>query len=202
MHFVLASLSHVPQVTELIRTENRTSLLSRLGRRFLSKYFLPDLINDPDARLFIAEANGEVVGYVAFVIPDEVLTTTLWKHKWSMLASILQNPHRAPRILCDIFLHAFLAFYHIEVERETLHGVARLVLMGVRRDFQSKGVGQALLQHCFGTDPNLQSTPILVDTDTQRAATFYERNGFKRIGWEPRWMYKNLILLRGLAVPQ
>ena len=197
MQFRLAMTEDIGQLTALIRSANNTSLLSRLGTRFVSKYLLPDLIQDSAARLFVAEEKDNIAGYVVFVMPNEALTVILVRRKWSILLSMLQNPRRAPRIICDIFLHAFFALYHLEIERKTLHGVSRLVLMGIKPGFQSQGIGKRLLDYCFRSEPGLQKAPVLVDTDTQRAAAFYEVNGFKRIGWEPRFCYKNLILLRG-----
>jgi ribosomal-protein-alanine N-acetyltransferase len=93
----------------------------------------------------------------------------------------------------ELFTHLFersSGTFFVAVERETVLGFAlavplsmrsmRLLMLAVRADRQSRGIGRTLLDACKEQARSRMMTDMVLEVgvDNKRAITFYARNGF------------------------
>ena len=171
-------------------------LLAALGTPYLQKTHYPKLLNHDKTFCLIAYYKEEAVGFICITYDASDLMKTVQDNKLALILPALSAVFANP-----LFIHDFISL-SIGTEMRWYKKAttqAELLTVGVLPDYQSFGIGKLLVEK--GMQIVMQESAahrVLVKTDTLRAAKFYERFGFERVGFEDRGSVTNFLMVLDL----
>lgn len=185
----LANLADCASLAHIHRAALGDSFLAQLGARYLTEKFYPKSLAYPDAFTLVAEENGAVRAFVTFARSGAAFEHHLARSRSDEVGPILKACLRTPWLLKDIAAMMRGARPELAPEWRTVFQEAELFTIAVDPVGQSRGLGQKLVEHGltllrerFG----LKGYRCYVKTHSDRAATFYQRCGYRDIGVERR----------------
>lgn len=119
-------------------------------------------------RQLVAKDGERIIGALKYADHPHCIPrgTAVWKLFWDIAVSATW---RTPFVLLISILDKDPDWHH-----------RHLVVLGVATEFQSKGVGSALLER-FLADADRDEVTTILETDTSRAVQLYSRFGFEVI---------------------
>jgi len=152
--------------------------LTTLGRRFLFELYR-GFLQAPSGRLFVADVDGEIIGFAAGTLAPEQFFRNLvlarwFAFAWAALRAATRHPHAViPRLVAALG-------YRGERPRR-LSGAALLSSIAVDPRTTRAGIGSVLLTaYCEEVwKQHLQYVYLMTDRDVNEPANrFYLRHGF------------------------
>ena len=172
-------------LTLILKVENKTSILANLSKKNISDY-LQEVIISKNLELFVITKKN-IIGYALLAKKPEYLINTFERSKFNFFFDLLFNLKFIT--LFNIFLAKF-GFDKITIpakNRKIFSESINLNLLGIKKDYQSKGIGKDFLKYIFKYY-KYKNKYIVCETDNFRSNKFYKKKlNFKSIGKKVRF---------------
>lgn len=150
--------------------------LTFLGKRFLNELYSA-IVQDPLGITYVAEKDGEIVGFIAGVTYINGLYRNLLKQRlvrfaWASLGGFLRKPTILPRLLRALRMTS---------SAHTAPNCGTLMSFAVLPGIQGKGIGYCLMNEFLAASRRhgLELIELATDRDNnERVNRFYQRMGF------------------------
>lgn len=166
----------LPFIVRVHLASFRGFFLTFLGPAFLLELY-SGILADPSGIAFVAQDDGQIVGFVAGASESAGLYSRLLRHRWwrfalVSLAPVLRNPRIVPRLL--------RAIKKPKLERAA-GNEGTLMSIAVLPEKQGRGIGQALVQAFLAEAIRRGLSKVNLTTDkvdNDAVNLFYQRLGF------------------------
>tara|TARA_B100001250_G_scaffold404015_1_gene419334 strand:+ start:653 stop:1264 length:612 start_codon:yes stop_codon:yes gene_type:complete len=169
----------------ILKVENRTSILANLSKKNINKY-LQEVVVSKNLELFVI-IKKDIIGYALLANKPEYLMRSFERFKLNFFFDLLLNLKFIT--LFNIFLAKFgfdqatIPVKNKKIFSESLN----LNLLGIKKDYQSKGIGKNFLKYIFKYY-KFKNKYIVCETDNFRSNRFYKKKlNFKSIGKKIRF---------------
>lgn len=173
-----AGEEHLREILNVHKEAFRGFFLTRLGDRFLLRYYRTVLYH-PGSCLLVAQRDREVIGFVAGFCRRGEFYRALNAQRFALLRDllghILFHPSLIPRLVLDYRLSTLRASAGAD-------DACELASLGVRTRSMGGGVGRALVQRFVTTAFQRGAACVTLTTDAcnnERTNAFYQRTGFR-----------------------
>jgi ribosomal protein S18 acetylase RimI-like enzyme len=164
-------------VARLHKEEISLGFLSSLGRRFLRVLYL-GLLRSGEAVVYVAEADGRVVGFAAVTERVGGLYRKVLRSHWWRLIPIL-----LPRLVSPaVVRHCWETLRYPSRDHAEDLPEAELLAIAVSRDAARAGIGRELLDRVLAElwARGVPAVKVLVNQILDRANAFYQTMGLRR----------------------
>lgn len=169
-------IQDVPQVVETHLASFSGFFLTFLGPAFLTELY-SGILADPSGIAFVAQDNGQIVGFVAGAGQPAGFYARLLRKRWwrfglASLKPVLRDPRIVPRLLRALTMPG---------QSRAAVGEATLMSIAVLPERQGQGIGQALVRAFLreAAQRGLNKVNLTTDRVANDAANiFYQRLGF------------------------
>jgi len=169
----------------ILKVENKTSILANLSKKNISNY-LQEVIISENLELFVITKKS-IIGYAILAKKPEYLINSFERFKYNFFFDLLLKLKFIT--LLNIFF-AKLGFDQVTIptkNKKIFSESINLNLLGVKKDFQSKGIGKDFLKYIFKYY-KYKNKYIVCETDNFRSNKFYKKKlNFKSIGKKVRF---------------
>lgn len=169
----------------ILKVENKTSILANLSKKNISNY-LQEAIISKNLELFVITKKG-IIGYALLARKPEYLINSFERFKFNFFFDLLFNLKFIT--LFNIFLAKF-GFDQVTIptkNKKIYSESINLNLLGIKKDYQSKGLGKDFLKYIFRYY-KYKKKFIVCETDNLRSNKFYKKKlNFKSIGKKIRF---------------
>lgn len=158
------------------------ALLTKLGKRFLERYY-EVVLRDPNRIFLVAVDEGAIYGFVAGFGDPVSFYAGLRDEKWSIVRAITPTVFRRPWILVAVGRNYLWSRTWNPGRGQEPAG--ELASIAVDPGYQRQGVGLRLVSEFLEEATNRGWSNVAVTTDeldNQRVRRFYERLGFSVVG--------------------
>lgn len=179
-------------VAELLANTLNDSLLQKLGKPFIEHDFLPHAQQVTGLFNYTCHLNGEIVGYALFSYPEIAIKQLASKLIYQIAKTTLKKALFSPGLFLEL-ISSFRNKSILEKPIPDLHKTIYLVYLAIDSSIQSRGIGSKFLTNCL---TELSISDCIVETYSNKARKFYEKNGFRTIGKRKRFFHDCKLLLR------
>jgi ribosomal protein S18 acetylase RimI-like enzyme len=166
-------------------------LLPSLGIEFLKFVYYPAVIESSFSKVFVLEKDGVPVSFVVFATDTSELAKIIKEDKLSILTAIIKKSFTNPRIPLNILGFILGKVFWEETIQDTFH-MPELYSIVTEPSEQSKGYGKLITLKGLESLSRLNGkTGCIVKTSSDGAFRFYQRIGFRKVGYEKRG--KNIL---------
>jgi len=154
--------------------------LTRLGPRFLAALYRR-LARDAGSTAWVAQADGDVVGFAAGVMDRRRFTHGFVRRCWPALAACVAGRALThPAVAWEMASRVPRLFRGGRAAGEPIEA-ATLLSIGVLPAHRGRGVGRQVMAACVEGLREMGARRVLLETDAQNAAAnaFYVRCGFR-----------------------
>jgi ribosomal protein S18 acetylase RimI-like enzyme len=182
-------------------------------RRIMQDAFVAYYVDREPDHLWVAEANGEIVGYISGSTGDRRAAVGKARTAAVFASRLLTFRYRVGRLTWRYFRHTGAAILRGEYPHADLKHYPAELHINLVDSARGLGLGKALMNACLDQMTALGVPGIHLNTTSLNAAAvrMYEKMGFQLLGrtrtrlWEP-WLpgkeVENLVFGRPLGSPR
>ncbi len=187
------NLEEINIIKDIIYTFNSTTLIARLGKKFIIKFLILCITSQKSNLYVYKNLNEEIIAYAIFFKKQKYINLEIKKLRFRIFFEILISLKF--NLLYDmilIYLNKDLRLSD-KSKLEELNNSVNLTYLAVDKNYRNQGIGKKFLNDIL--DKNYQNSTISVETDNKKTLNFYEKYmDFKIVGKRVR-TNNNLYLL-------
>ncbi len=181
-----AKIADASRISELHSKALPKDLLPSLGMDFLVRTYYPAVLNSSFSNVYLLEKDGVAVSFVVFATDTSELAKIIKADKLSILIAIMKKSITNPRIPFSI-LGFILGKVNWEEKIADIEHMPELYSIATEPSLQSKGYGKLITEEGLRELASLnEKKGCIVKTSSDGAFKFYQRIGFRKIGYEKR----------------
>lgn len=184
------------KVVNIIKRENKYSILSKLNKELISEYLIT-AARSKKLFLFVIQEKNNIIGYSLYAKNENVLTTEFKKMGYKIFWFLLSNGKIISIINIFFALSKLDLIFTNFLKKKETKKILNLNLLAIKEEYQSKGLGKLLIEKTlkYLQKKGLKFSYVSCEAPNTRALKFYKRNNFKLLGKKIR-LFKNLFLLK------
>ena len=177
----------------------QSSLLTKLGFRVVSKYYLWQLLNENEVYPMLVEnENNEILGYCFGGVFKAALVGFIMHNKFIILKSILLKPSivfnwsniiKIKDAIFTILLKKLLPLKHKNLENNEKIQYFGILAIAITPEFKRQGIGKLLIDDFESTakKKGFNNLRLSVDVENLAAINFYEKLGWEKFQKNNMW---------------
>ena len=183
------------QTVKLIKGENYISILSSLEEGVIIE-FLKISSNSENIYFYTCEKDQQIIGYAILAKEPRYLISEFYKIRFLILKNLVK------KLKIQTIANLILSFSGLDLilfskkNKNLMNESLNLNMLAVKKEYQSKGIGNFFLKNIISDINKSKSFNILsVESFDRRAIDFYKKRfDFKLMGKKIRF-FKNLYIL-------
>ena len=171
------------KVVNIIKRENKYSILSKLNKELISEYLIT-AARSKKLFLFVIQEKNNIIGYSLYAKNENVLTTEFKKMGYKIFWFLLSNGKIISIINIFFALSKLDLIFTNFLKKNETKKILNLNLLAIKEEYQSKGLGKLLIEKTlkYLQKKGLKFSYVSCEAPNTRALKFYKRNNFKLLG--------------------